>query len=792
VETAWERVVSGYLIDPRALALHPPGAEAWHCSVCRRQHLHSAGGVCTSCTAELPLPTAVKEDDQDYYAYLARRGGPPFRLHCEELTGQTDRIISQKRQARFQDIFLEDEIERVDGIDLLSVTTTMEAGVDIGALNAIMMSNMPPMRFNYQQRAGRAGRRRDPASYAVTVCRDRSHDEYYFTHPGEITSEPPPQPYLDLRRKEILERVFFSEVLRRAFRDLQRAQPEADLGANVHGQFGTAEQWPEHRSRIAGWLDRNRNEISQVLDALLARAQPELRERRQELLREASFELADRIDSVAERSSRSEDLSQALAENGLLPMFGFPTKVRYLFHQQPRRAYPWPPPGVVDRDLELAINDFAPGAETVKDKGRHTAVGVARWMPRGRRAEPHPDPLGPRQDVTLCRGCLFFDPEASGEPSCPVCGEAPPTFRTMTLAQPEGFRSDFRPRNFEGTFVWTPRATTARLYPAEPLETHGVGGLYAKANKGQLYAVNDNNGRDWRFAEAVDKQREPWAGLVCTDLFGSGRDEELNLPQPRQDTEVEVALGAVRVTDALLIGLDGAPAGTDLDPRWVARRAAWYSLGFTLREAGRWLLDIESQELRVGLRVIRTGEVAQAEIFIADSLDNGAGYAVELGRRLPELVERSRRFLDELSAEEHAEACDSSCYDCLRDYHNMAYHPLLDWRLARDLLTLAVDGALPIAAYAERERQLAARLAEQFGGEPIEVAGVHGARFRGFARTALVAHPLEATGEDPAARLRAAAAEAPRMGIPREEVHTHDTFNLLRRSAWVMKSLLEN
>jgi len=126
--------------------------------------------------------------------------------------------------------------------------------VDIGGLQAVVMSNMPPMRFNYQQRVGRAGRRRDPLAVALTVCRGRSHDDYYFLHPDRITGDPPPPPYLDLGRPEILERMLASELLRRAFLRIQIESPESDLGDNVHGQFGSVPSWAIVRDRVLSWL----------------------------------------------------------------------------------------------------------------------------------------------------------------------------------------------------------------------------------------------------------------------------------------------------------------------------------------------------------------------------------------------------------------------------------------------------------------------------------------------------------------------------------------------------------
>src|SRR5213078_2711261 len=106
-----------------------------------------------------------------------------------------------------------------------------------------------------------------------------------------------------------------------------------------------------------------------------------------------------------------------------------------------------------------------------------------------------------------------------------------------------------------------------------------------------------------------------------------------------------------------------------------------------------------------GIRSLETatGGVT-GQVFLCDTLENGAGYATHLGTApvMQELLEMIARpsaceFHDRLVAPPHADACDTSCPDCLRSYSNLAYHNLLDWRLGMDMAALALDSAGPIS-----------------------------------------------------------------------------------------------
>ena len=692
-------LVEQFLIHPGRLRIRPAGADAHECTQCRRIHLHPSGGVCTDCHSPLgaPHPAGTGATEGDYYLYLARAAGPLFRLNCEELTGQTSKTEGRRRQRLFQGICLPapEEQQLTDTVDLLSVTTTMEAGVDIGSLLAVMMANMPPMRFNYQQRVGRAGRRGSALSLALTLCRGRSHDDYYFQRPDGITSDPPPAPYVDMSVLPILRRVLAKEILREAFDALGLFG--AAPAESVHGEFGTAADWPSVRDRVAGWITQNRQRVEQICDLLLAGTAPQLREQRSGIIAFGTSELVLDIDRAVQNPHLTQDnLSERLANAGVLPMFGFPTRVRYLFHKRPNAGNKWPPEDVIDRPLDLAISQFAPGSETVKEALIHTAAGVVHYQRQGNQAVPMPNPLGPPIAVGICTNCQSIDSSNPPALSCQVCGATPDAYRIVNLSQPAGFRTFYgRERNYDGTFDWSPRATRPKLAIGR-VSPQIRANFETWSGEQTVYVINDNNGalfefelladQTWMTRDALSKVAPAWNPAAA-----GGADRR--------------ALAAISPTDVMIAGVHSWPRGIFANPLTVEGRAALYSLGFMLRRAAAVRLDVADSELKVGLRTTSAnGAAVIGQIFLSDTLENGAGYSTLLGdpaefeallRALcgPDVLGRLSQRTDPA---DHGAVCQTSCHDCMRDYSNLAYHSILDWRLALDMARLALDAAAPI------------------------------------------------------------------------------------------------
>ena len=730
------------------------------CSNCGRVHLHRGLGFCTNTACREVLPEKPEGEvkslwESNYISYdVMVEPHKAKRLHSEELTGQTDDQTT--RLLQFKDIILDQNSNlNANQIDMLSVTTTMEVGVDIGSLQAIYQGNMPPTRYNYQQRVGRAGRRGQAYSAALTFCRGRSHDNYYYYDAiKEMTGGQPADPTLAVNpmvgasnNLVVVKRIILKHILM-----LISAEKETWSTNGTCGQLGGSKVKPipvdwnqDVRPEIVSWIQNNQQIIDEIIHYYLDQYVTQSSSIYQTLIDWINNDLVIEMDTAI-TATQQEDNAQSVAEAGLLPMYGMPISIRNLYHNGVRSGivrnqFSESYNGMIDRPIEQAISEFAPGAMKTKDGAEYVSAGLTIPLDYSKickntnellAAQSELDPLQYSFNLELSGGDIshirrYNEQDIDGQNIFRLV--IPKAFRTEKVINNKGINNaeDDSRSNFMPVSVWV----DAQSKNATPI-TNGAAKWEVwngSQKRGDVWYVNMRNGLMFDGAYAMKVLSTRTSRFTTEPHFYTPVLNNTNLPQvlpysPNFMVGVDlqnngwnsaspmekIAIGAKKVTDILSLTLDinSIPGCLCLDANAHNGRnksaivAAFYSAATLIQRTFADSIDIQPEEIEIS-EVKIDSITGLPSVFLNDKAPNGAGFVSLLTSVDPatgnlrlidimnDIVSPNPRSNFVKSILKHSKTCRTSCSKCMNTFYNRGLHHVLDWRLGMDVIKLMLD-----------------------------------------------------------------------------------------------------
>lgn len=378
------------------------------------------------CTFETPFcpPLAEGEDNKSISRWLKEN----FKQHKEAglyndwlerafletniyLAGEHSAQINRKTLSKREKDFNEGRL------NILSCSTTMEMGVDIGGISEVVMNNVPPQSANYLQRAGRAGRRAETKCLAFTFCPASPIGVATWQTPKAPITGKTDMPLLKMDSGILIQRhinafFFYAFAQKHNFTNGNQQQGVIGVDSQVQDLFppsgeaenpncydefctflnklicekqqdsGDKKNWKDLYKQLVEGTYKKNSSISDAAEATKASL---------EQLKEAYTKQIEALTGIKGKANRSmrqkaleyqiknlkeKNLLAYLAEQNFLPSAGLPTGlVECQLGEQKSKENSYRPISVT-RHLSRSILEFAPGTQLVCNEWVYEPEGI--------------------------------------------------------------------------------------------------------------------------------------------------------------------------------------------------------------------------------------------------------------------------------------------------------------------------------------------------------------------------------------------------------------------------------
>jgi len=607
-------------------------------------------------------------------------------------------------------------------INLLSCSTTMEMGVDIGGITVVAMNNVPPHPANYLQRAGRAGRRSETRSVAVTVCKNNPHDQHVFLSPMWPFVTALPAPAIKLESPVIVQRHFNAMLLANF---LWRHVDQGNDLNKLDMDWWALPAGKARMDQFVAWTrcfsEAAEPNLTQGLTSLLrhtcfdgdiplATLADATADAMQATLAEWYGELAAIDEQLAEFGTQKESnpafkaltiqrkrltgeyLLRELASGGFLPGYGFPTNITsfdLLNMEELDRQRQTKGQGREDnkmrhrdlpsRDAITALREYAPGADVVIDGLVYQSAGITlNWhAPASESQVKEIQSIRQSWRCTSC-GASGTALALTGLDHCSACGAEIKSSQRFSFLEPAGFAVD----------LYEPTHTDVSVQSYVPVESPWINaegewrplpnpilGSFRSSSTGRVFNHSSGiNGKGYAIclecgrAEPMPPYEDPEAPANVKYLPKKFRTPHRRLrgAQGGATSECKGSFNSYAIKPHLHLGLEVVTDVLELQLNTlaglpVADPVAAYSIAVVLRSAVAAALGVEIGEIGCDTKQIKhpISGIGYAIVLYDHS---AAGYCSSVADRIPEMLTKARQLLD------CSGGCQTACQHCLLTY----------------------------------------------------------------------------------------------------------------------------